>query len=85
MGRKGSSLPLSTPISVDLVQQQLNQVPKPLIEDFPDDLDQKILKYDIQHNTAYIQGGFGNSFVIKVPYKDYLEVKESFWMDDSRY
>ena len=54
MGRKGSSLPLSTPISVDLVQQQLNQVPKPLIEDFPDDLDQKILKYDIQHNNAYI-------------------------------
>jgi hypothetical protein len=68
-----------------MIQQQLNAQVKPLVENYPENIKQKIIKYDIIHNSGKIQGDVGSCFMIKMKYRDYKEIKDSFWMDQSRF
>ena len=62
----------NTPISIDHIQQQLNAPVKPLVENYPEKIKQKIIKYDIIHNSGRINGDANvNCFMIKMSFRDY--------------
>ena len=61
------------------------KIVKPIIENYPTNLKQKVLRYDIEPNQTTISGALGNSFAIRIPSRQYMEVKSSYWCNYHRY
>lgn len=45
------------------------EISRPIIENYPHKVRQKVIRYDIEHNKSTLSGGIGHSAAIRVPFR----------------
>ena len=59
---------------------------RPLIENYKPEKKIKVIKYDVVPNKTTVgYGTGGHAIVLRIPWKKYVDIAESFWASTSRY